>query len=179
MAIVQEGNGLPSRRFTFNEVTCITKATQPLPSNRSPVTSYITKVIELAPCSPFLKITHSPPDKFRHKPFEYSACSFSTATLLLNCDPNNTPLLVFLAGGGQYHFLYLFQQADPSYNPVLTAKSLGTSSTLNFAGLSSILCMRLGVIHRSAFTSSSENESSSAAFQSNLTHHLNRSLLAS
>ena len=52
------------------------KATPPLPSSRSPGTTYISGVMELVPLSPFLKISHSPPgiisDKFRHKPFEYS-----------------------------------------------------------------------------------------------------------
>ena len=53
------------------KVTCIIKATPPLPSSRSPGTSYISGVMELAPLSPFLKITQSPPgiisDKFGHK----------------------------------------------------------------------------------------------------------------
>ena len=36
------------------------KATPPLPSSRSPGISYISGVMELAPLSTFLKITHSP-----------------------------------------------------------------------------------------------------------------------
>ena len=90
------------------KVTCIIETTPPLPSSRSPGASYISGVMELAPLPPFLKITHSPPgiisDKFRHKPFEYSARSSSVAILLPNYDPNNTPLLVFLAGGGNIIF---------------------------------------------------------------------------
>ena len=97
------------------KVTCIIKAIPPLPSSRSPETSYITGVMELAPLSPFLKITHSPPgiisDKFRHKPFEYSARSSSVATLLPNRDPNNTPLLVFLACGGNIIFFICFSKS--------------------------------------------------------------------
>ena len=93
------------------KVTCIIKATPPLPSSRSPGTSYISGVTELTPLSPFLKITQSPPgiisDKFGHKPFEYSARSFSVVTLLPNRDPNTTPLLVFLAGGGNIIFFII------------------------------------------------------------------------
>ena len=58
------------------KVTYIIKATPSLPSSKSPGTSYISGVMELAPLSLFLKITYSPPgiisDKFRHKPIEYS-----------------------------------------------------------------------------------------------------------
>jgi len=54
--------------------------------------------MELVPVLPFLKITHS---LAFSGSFDYAALSSFRATLLPNCDSNNTPFLVFLAGGGK------------------------------------------------------------------------------
>ena len=114
--------------------------------------------MELVPLSPFLKITHSPsPNYTRHVLLPWSLC-YPTVT------PTTPPSWFSWQAVAKYHFLNLFQQASPSHNP------LSPWYIINLELCSPVLhSLRetIGAICRSAFTSSSENASSSSALKSN------------
>ena len=113
--------------------------------------------MELVPLSPFLKITHSPfPNYTRYVLLPWSLCYPTVA-------PTTPPSWFSWQAVAKYHFLNLFQQASPSYNP------LSPWYIINLELCSTVLhsLRETSAIYRSAFTSSSENASSSSALKSN------------
>ena len=114
--------------------------------------------MELVPLSPFLKITHNPfPSYTWHVLLPWSLC-YPIVT------PTTPPSWFSWQAVAKYHFLNLFQQASPSYNP------LSPWYIINLELCSPVLHSLRETrcyIYRSAFTSSSENASSSSALKSN------------